>query len=131
MTRRWESQSIEGTDDAEDLFWSPDGSSIAYHVDVLVGAFGLCVAVLVIAPEINGAKRWFVLGPASFQPSELAKITIIVWNIQKVKHPEVLDDLQNESQLVRLSGFHDSPGERQFFGALLSPGDHARCVVRA
>jgi cell division protein FtsW len=42
-------------------------------------AFFLCVAVLVAGPPINGARRWFIVGPVSFQPSELAKIAICVW----------------------------------------------------
>ena len=42
-------------------------------------ALGLCAAVLVVAPEINGAKRWLDLGAASFQPSELAKLALLVW----------------------------------------------------
>src|SRR5436190_22969999 len=32
-----------------------------------------CVAVLVVAHPVNGARRWIGLGPATFQPSELAK----------------------------------------------------------
>ena len=46
---------------------------------LLLVALGLCVAVLVVAPEINGAKRWLPLGPASFQPSELAKFALLIW----------------------------------------------------
>ncbi|MDX6398252.1 MAG: cell division protein FtsW [Gaiellaceae bacterium] len=42
-------------------------------------ALALCVAVLLIAPEINGAKRWLDLGPAAFQPSELAKLALLVF----------------------------------------------------
>ncbi|MDD4892062.1 MAG: FtsW/RodA/SpoVE family cell cycle protein, partial [Phycisphaerae bacterium] len=50
---------------------------------LLVLALALLVAVLVaparIAPKINGAKRWFVLGAGfSFQPSELAKLAMVV-----------------------------------------------------
>lgn len=33
----------------------------------------LLVAVLVIGSEVKGAQSWFVMGPISFQPSELAK----------------------------------------------------------
>ena len=42
-------------------------------------ALGLCAAVLVVAPEINGAQRWLYVGPASFQPSELAKVALLLF----------------------------------------------------
>jgi cell division protein FtsW len=46
---------------------------------LLVGALVLCVAVLAVAPPINGARRWFLLGPISVQPSEIAKLAVCVW----------------------------------------------------
>lgn len=45
----------------------------------LLGTLGACVAVLLIGPEINGAHRWFSLGPASLQPSEFAKLAVCLW----------------------------------------------------
>lgn len=43
---------------------------------------GLLVLILVapraIAPTINGAKSWFILGPVSLQPSEFAKLLLIL-----------------------------------------------------
>ncbi|HVX87149.1 MAG TPA: putative peptidoglycan glycosyltransferase FtsW [Phycisphaerae bacterium] len=42
---------------------------------------GLLVAVLVtpFGKEINGARRWFALGPIGFQPSELAKLSLVLF----------------------------------------------------
>src|SRR6201995_3541039 len=42
-------------------------------------SLGLLVAVLAIGPAINGARRWISLGPAVFQPSELAKLSLAIW----------------------------------------------------
>ena len=46
----------------------------------LVGAaLFLCVAVLAVGMRVNGARRWIGVGSASFQPSELAKLALVVW----------------------------------------------------
>jgi cell division protein FtsW len=46
---------------------------------LLLASLTLCAAVLVLGPAINGARRWFVVGPASFQPSELAKLSLCLF----------------------------------------------------
>jgi cell division protein FtsW len=63
---------------------------------LLLVALGLCAAVLVVAPEINGAKRWFILGPASFQPSELAKLALCLFAavyLARRRPPQTLGEL--------------------------------------
>lgn len=32
-----------------------------------------------IAPSLNGARRWVDIGPINFQPSELARLAVVVW----------------------------------------------------
>jgi rod shape determining protein RodA len=47
------------------------------------------VLVFVIGREISGAKRWIIFGPLRMQPSEVAKIFVIIWMAywaEKKKH---------------------------------------------
>jgi cell division protein FtsW len=32
-----------------------------------------------IAPSVNGARRWVDLGPLNFQPSEVARLAVVIW----------------------------------------------------
>ena len=41
-------------------------------------ALMLSTAVLFVGREYNGSKRWLALGPLSFQPSECAKLAVVV-----------------------------------------------------
>ena len=44
----------------------------------------LLIVVYFIGNEINGAKRWISLGGLSFQPSDLAKIAILIFMARQI-----------------------------------------------
>jgi cell division protein FtsW len=48
---------------------------------LLLGSFSLLVLVLVpgFGVTVNGARRWFAAGPIQFQPSELMKISLVLY----------------------------------------------------
>jgi len=46
---------------------------------LLLLSIGLLVLVLAFGQQVGGAQRWFRLGPISIQPSELAKLALIVY----------------------------------------------------
>jgi cell division protein FtsW len=63
---------------------------------LLVVSLGLCLAVLLFAEPVNGARRWLSFGPAAFQPSELAKLALAVWVAAYLAHrkpPRTLREL--------------------------------------
>ena len=87
------------------------GSRVDYHrlrllaPGLVLMALGLCLAVLVVASPINGARRWFTYGPASFQPSELAKLALCVWAaawLAKHRAPRTLGELWRPVGLLTL-----------------------------
>ena len=47
---------------------------LGYILSIILG-----IAVLLVGDEYNGSKRWLSLGPFSFQPSEFAKVAIIIF----------------------------------------------------
>ncbi len=70
---------------------------------LLVGAFAACLAVLVLGPSINDARRWFVVGPVSLQPSEFAKLALLVWlaaRLSRRKAPTTPGELMKPVGLV-------------------------------
>jgi cell division protein FtsW len=63
---------------------------------LVVTALVLCLAVLVIGTRVNGARRWIGVGPLVFQPSELAKLALVVWTaayLSRRQPPRTLREL--------------------------------------
>jgi cell division protein FtsW len=63
---------------------------------LVVTALFLCLAVLAIGARINGARRWITFGPLAFQPSELAKLALVIWTaayLSRRKPPRTLKEL--------------------------------------
>ncbi len=52
---------------------------LRFAVAGYIVAILLSIAVIFVGKEYNGSKRWLSLGPFSFQPSELAKIAVILF----------------------------------------------------
>jgi cell division protein FtsW len=58
---------------------------------MLVGSFGLLLLVLVpgFGVQVNGARRWFAAGPIQFQPSELMKLSLVLYVARYLaEHPK-------------------------------------------
>lgn len=59
---------------------------IPFVIPGYLAAILLSVAVMLFGDEYNGSRRWLSLGPFSFQPSEFAKVAVILflaWFVSK------------------------------------------------
>ena len=59
----------------------------------LIVAFLLLVAVLIVGVEVSGQKNWIdIVGPFRLQPSEFAKIALILWSADILARKEPMLD---------------------------------------
>jgi len=74
-----------------------DYRTLRYLAPILMlASFGLCLSVLVLGEQVNGARRWLGVGPLAFQPSELAKLSLAVWAaayLSRHRAPQSLKEL--------------------------------------
>lgn len=57
-----------------DYHWILKCSKFAYAL-----SYVLMTAVMIVGKEVNGKKRWLGVGPLSFQPTEFAKLALILF----------------------------------------------------
>ena len=64
---------------------------VPFAIPGYITAILLSIAVMLFGDEYNGSKRWLSLGPFSFQPSEFAKVAVILflaclvsWNVKRM-----------------------------------------------
>jgi cell division protein FtsW len=72
---------------------------------LVVVSLGLLLAVLVVGEAVNGARRWLTFGPAVFQPSELAKVSLAIWAaayLARTPAPRTLGELAKPLGLLAL-----------------------------
>jgi cell division protein FtsW len=70
---------------------------------LVLGSIGLLLAVLAMGQTVNGARRWLQAGPAVFQPSELAKLALVVFAaayLSRHPAPRTLGELMKPLGLV-------------------------------
>lgn len=53
---------------------------------ILMVVTTILLLVVFAFPEINGARRWITLGPASFQPSEIAKYMVVIYLAKSIEN---------------------------------------------
>src|SRR5260221_510351 len=57
---------------------------------LLVGTVTLLLVVLVIGSSHNGNKNWLIIGPLTVQPSEFAKLALVLWGADLLVRKEKL-----------------------------------------
>jgi len=84
-----------------------------YHIiKKYTGIIMVITVVLLLAvfafPAVNGAKRWIQLGFASFQPSEIAKYTVVLFMAKSLdkKGEKVKEFLKGVCPYLLVSGFY-------------------------
>lgn len=72
---------------------------LEFYWMIYLAAVASLASVLVIGQSVNGAKRWINLGFTTFQPSELAKILLILFFSKFIMNH--IEDLNDRATLIK------------------------------
>jgi cell division protein FtsW len=79
------------------LMWlaakSPPRLFRVFAYPLLLAAIGGLVLVLLFGPDIDGAKRWLTVAGTQVQPSEFAKLALVLWGADLLARKEKLGQL--------------------------------------
>jgi len=79
------------------LMWlaakSPPRLFRAFAYPLLLAAIGGLALVLLFGHEVDGAKRWLNVGGTQVQPSEFAKLALVLWGADLLTRKEKLNQL--------------------------------------
>ena len=80
----------------------------------------LLLLVMVVGRTVNGATRWIALGPVSLQPSEIAKVTGLIWAASRLsKKVDAHMSMSIFGHLLRPFLFFASKKKENSFGAMI------------
>lgn len=92
------------------------------HPAIFMAAYfvslGLAIAVKLFGTELNGAKRWIMIGPFELQPSEICKVGLI---IALAGYREYIVKLRNTGRLKSYTGRRQA-WNHAFFDFILPVG---------
>ncbi|MDR0906829.1 MAG: putative lipid II flippase FtsW [Oscillospiraceae bacterium] len=101
-----------------------------FSMPLLALAVGLLIMVLFIGVERNHAKRWFDLGFTTFQPSEIAKIAVIMaFSVMVCKYGDGLRNFKWSHKSEFIKAFFPFAGVLGVIGALLLMEPHKSATI--
>jgi cell division protein FtsW len=79
---------------------APPRAFRAFAYPLLLASLAGLMLVLLFGPEVQGAQRWLIVGGNEVQPSEFAKLGLVVWGADLLARKERLGQLTDWRHLL-------------------------------